>query len=124
MEEAAVAHSERLGWPMQRYFESGAVFVAKRHVIEYLRPTFKGDQLTMFTWVETMDNSLSRRYFCLKREKKICMRGITEWAFVSLDTGRIQKIPEEVSKAFPIVLPDDSELLELGLLTRGLLALK
>lgn len=124
MEEAALAHSGTLGWSMKRYFELGAVFVAKRHMIEYLRPTFNGDQLTMFTWVETMGDSVSRRSFCLKREKKICMRGSTEWAFVSLGSGRSQKIPEEVSASFPIVLPGDPELQELGLLSKGLLVLK
>ena len=63
MEEAALAHSDSLGWTMDRYLGIGKVFVASTHKIEYLRPTFEGDELTMLTWVETMDGAKSRRCF-------------------------------------------------------------
>lgn len=41
MEEAALAHSDSLGWTMGRYLKIGKVFVASTHKIEYLRPTFE-----------------------------------------------------------------------------------
>lgn len=119
MEEAALAHSDSLGWTMPRYFELGAVFVAARHTIEYLRPTFEGDQLKMFTWVETMEFSRSRRAFCLKRDRKVCMRGWTDWAFVDLKTGRSREIPPVVSESFPLVEQEDPELKALGLVSRS-----
>ena len=96
MEEAALAHSDSLGWTMGRYLKIGKVFVASTHKIEYLRPTFEGDELTMLTWVETMDGSKSRRCFYLKRDNKVCMQGWTEWTFVDLQTGRAANISGEV----------------------------
>lgn len=77
---------------------------------EYLRPTFEGDELTMLTWVETMDGAKSRRCFYLKRDNKVCMQGWTEWTFVDLQTGRAADISAEVKKNFPLVPPDDPDL--------------
>ena len=110
MEEAALAHSDSLGWTMGRYLKIGKVFVASTHKIEYLRPTFEGDELTMLTWVETMDGSKSRRCFYLKRDNKVCMQGWTEWTFVDLQTGRAANISGEVKNDFPLVPADDPEL--------------
>lgn len=81
------------------------------HKIEYLPgPTFEGDELTMLTWVETMDGSKSRRCFYLKRDNKVCMQGWTEWTFVDLQTGRAANISGEVKNDFPLVPADDPEL--------------
>lgn len=110
MEEAALAHSDSLGWTMDRYLGIGKVFVASTHKIEYLRPTFEGDELTMLTWVETMDGAKSRRCFYLKRDNEVCMQGWTEWTFVDLQTGRAADISAEVKKNFPLVPPDDPDL--------------
>lgn len=72
--------------------------------------TFEGDELTMLTWVETMDGSKSRRCFYLKRDNKVCMQGWTEWTFVDLQTGRAANISGEVKNDFPLVPADDPEL--------------
>ena len=80
------------------------MFVASTHKIEYLRPTFEGDELTMLTWVETMDGAKSRRCFYLKRDNKVCMQGWTEWTFVDLQTGRAADISAEVKKIFRLCL--------------------
>lgn len=117
MEEAATAHSSLLGWNTERYFKVGQAFVAKAHWIEYLRPTFLGDRLTMYTWVENMQDKTSLRRFYLMRDKKVCMLGATQWAFIDIETGRGQSIPEEVSSSFFCVPSSDKELKELGIKT-------
>ena len=38
MQDVAIEHSTRLGWPMGRYLEIGASWYVKSHFIEYLRP--------------------------------------------------------------------------------------
>lgn len=115
MEQAALAHSDSLGWPMRRYLAAGFVFVASRHVIEYLRPTFKGDELVLYTWVETMEGARSRRIFCLKKGTKTCMQAMTEWTLVDMREARSKAIPADLAKDFPIVTPEDAVLKELGL---------
>ncbi len=115
MEQAALAHSDALGWTMKRYFEVGGAFIAKRHWIQYLRPTHLGDELVLYTWVEGLEGKTSLRRFVLMRDKKICMKGATEWAFVDVKTGRSTEIFPFVAEAFPIVSRDDPELLEKGI---------
>ena len=38
IQEVAKAHSERAGWAHRQYLKLGAVFVVRRHEIDYLRP--------------------------------------------------------------------------------------
>jgi acyl-CoA thioester hydrolase len=112
MEEAALAHSESLGWSVERYLDLGQTFVVKKHWMNYLRPTFLGEQLVMKTWVATMEESLSWRRFALFRGKKACFLGSTLYAFVDRTTGRSVLIPPAVSGAFPIVSSASSVLVE------------
>ncbi len=114
MEEAALAHSASLGWPTERYFEYGRGFVAAAHWIEYLRPTFEGEKLSMYTWVQTMETRTSLRRFALVRDRKLCMVGATRWAFVDTASGRSCPITEEVADAFPVVSPEDPVFETLG----------
>lgn len=113
MEEAALAHSGALGWPMERYFQVGGAFIARQHWIEYVRPTFEGDELTMYTWVEKLQDRTSLRRFFLTRANKVCMRGATEWAFIDLNSKKSVAIFPEVVRDFPVVSPDDPELMSL-----------
>jgi acyl-CoA thioester hydrolase len=112
MEEAALAHSETLGWPVDRYLNLGQTFVVKKHWMNYLRPTFLREQLMMKTWVATMEESLSWRRFALFRGKKACFLGSTLYAFVDRTTGRSVPIPSFVSEAFPLVHSTSSLLVE------------
>ena len=115
MEEAAISHSDALGWNMERYLKLGAAFAATVHKIHYLRPTHVGDELIMNTWVETLEKTISRRAFYLTRGGKVCMNGTTEWTFINLKTGRAEEIPPEVAEAFPIVPKGDPLLRENGI---------
>lgn len=45
------------------------------------------------------------------------MLGATQWAFIDIETGRGQSIPEEVSSSFFCVPSSDKELKELGIKT-------
>lgn len=110
MEEAATAHSDALSWSTERYLEEGAGFVAAAHHIQYLRQTLLGDELVMYTWVATMEGKRSVRCYQLMRDKKVCMRGMTEWAFVDFRTIRSIPIPEKVLSSFTIIGTNAEEL--------------
>jgi acyl-CoA thioester hydrolase len=45
MQEAAIAHSEAQGWPVERYVARGQGWLVRRHTVAYLRPAFAGDAL-------------------------------------------------------------------------------
>lgn len=115
MEEVAIAHGTSRGWTMKDYFKRGEVWVVREHWIEYLRPTFLGDQLTMYTWVQNVEGSRSLRRYALVKDGRIVSCGATEWAFIDLMTGRAKEVPQEIAESFELVSPNDERLQALGI---------
>lgn len=109
MQEVAIEHSSAQGWPMARYLECGESWYVKSHFIEYLRPAFLGDTLTVCTWVADMEkrSSLRRYLFLRAADGQALARAETRWIFVSLKSGRPLAIPETVGGAFEVVESED-----------------
>ena len=101
MQDVAVRHSETSGGS-QAARDAGATWVVRKHSVEYLRPAFEGDPITVMTWVANFRRALSlRKYkFIRTSDKTVLTRGETDWVFVDAKTGRPLAIPEEVSKVF------------------------
>ena len=76
----------------------------RRHAIEYLRPAFAGDALTILTWVESFGRSSSpRRYlFHRARDAQLVARAETLWVFVKYATGAPLRIPADLREAFDV----------------------
>ncbi len=115
MEEAALAHSAAVGWPARRYLKEGGSFIAKQHWVQYIRPTFLGEELTMYTWCAKMEDKNAFRRYQLLREGKTCMRAATDWAFVSMATGHSVPVFPELREVFPEIPTHDPELEALGI---------
>lgn len=100
--EAAVAHSNYVGYPLSKFLEMQSSFVVRRHELEYLLPTFKKDRIRIETWTEPMDGSRASRNYEIYNEEnnKLILKGQTLWVFVSLQNGRPIKIPNEIITAF------------------------
>lgn len=50
LEQAAIDHAAAMNWPASRLQdEFGALFVARRHEIDFLRPAFENDVLEILT---------------------------------------------------------------------------
>jgi acyl-CoA thioester hydrolase len=105
MQEAAVAHSAALGWTAQRYLQIGMGWVARKHIVEYLRPAFVGDELIIETNVADMKRATSTRRYRIIRsaDGELLAKAETHWAFINYTTGRPTRIPEEIAGAFPII---------------------
>ena len=116
MEEAAVRHSDARGWTTVRYLHSGASWVASSHRIDYLRPAFEGDALTVCTWIAALaPRACRRRYVVLRAtDGKALALGETRWAFVDLGSGRAIDVPQIVAGAYEVVAADDPRLDALG----------
>ena len=123
LEQVAIDHAAAVGWPAERLRrETGAVFVARRHEIEYLRPALEGDVLRVRTWPEEMAGARGHRVYDIIRaseepgeqidrlltpdelgdapRSEVIARARTEWAFMNVATGRPQRIPEIVVRDF------------------------
>lgn len=108
---AALAHSAAQGWPGQAYRELGAGWVVRSHQIEYLRPTFAGDEIIVRTWVADFRKVTSlRRYRIIRRsDARLLAAAATDWAFVNYATGKPTRVPPEVISSFQLVEGDDPQ---------------
>ena len=111
MQDVAIEHSSAAGWPMARYLELGAGWVVRSHFIEYLRPAFLGEPISVHTWVPRFDQrSTPRKYLFLREnDRQILAQAETQWVFVDLASGRRRPLPQELLDAFGIVA-DDAEV--------------
>ena len=98
--EVAMAHSRSLGWDHAEYRALGAVFVVRRHEIDYLGPVTAGQTLSAETWVSEWKLASCIRSTELVRDQKIVARARTTWAMMSFATGRPIKIPDELRAKF------------------------
>jgi len=109
MQDAAIQHSAATG--CTRMTEAiGATWVARMHRIEYLRPAFAGETITVLTWVADFRKvrSLRRYKFIRAADQTVLAQGETDWVLVDAATGRPRGIPGEMAGLFEVV-PDEPE---------------
>ena len=109
MQDAAIQHSAATG--CTRMTEAiGATWVARMHRIEYLRPAFAGETITVLTWVADFRKvrSLRRYKFIRAADQTVLAHGETDWVLVDAATGRPRAIPGEMARLFEVV-PDEPE---------------
>jgi acyl-CoA thioester hydrolase len=98
--DVAMAHSRSLGWDHPEYRALGAVFVVRRHEIDYVVPVREGEQLVGETWISDWRLASCTRNTELRRDDQVVARAATTWAFVSLTSGRPQRITDELRALF------------------------
>jgi acyl-CoA thioester hydrolase len=109
MQDAAMKHSETSGCT-RATSEAGATWVVRTHRIEYLKPAFAGDQVTVVTWVSNLRRVQSLRKYRIFRssDKALLAEGETDWVFVDARKGTLRSIPKEIKTTFE-TLPEDQE---------------
>jgi acyl-CoA thioester hydrolase len=109
MQDAAMQHSEKAGCT-QATNTAGATWVVRTHKIEYLKPAFAGDHVTILTWVVNFRRVQSLRKYRIIRpaDKALLAEGETDWVFVDAQKGTLRSIPQEVKTTFDL-LPEEKE---------------
>ncbi|MCA9623208.1 MAG: acyl-CoA thioesterase [Myxococcales bacterium] len=102
IQDVAKAHSEAVGWDHARYLELGALFVVRRHEIDYLRSAFASDSLVATTQIHGFKAATCRRHTRIHRvaDGIELARAVTTWALVSAEDGRPKRIPPAIHEAF------------------------
>ena len=102
MIRAAVAHSTSLGYDWAAFRELGAMFVVRRHEIDYHTPALLGDRLLLRTWPSFMKAATAHRKHEVIRpsDGAIIARGMNVWAFVDSTSGRPQRMPPQLLDTF------------------------
>lgn len=100
--DVAMAHSSALGWDFAAYRTFGAVFVVRRHEIDYVAQVTLGQTVIAETWVDEWRPASCIRKTELVRDGKVVARAATTWAFISLASGRPVRIPDQIRGLFAV----------------------
>jgi acyl-CoA thioester hydrolase len=98
--DVATEHSRTAGWFFPEYRALGAVFVVRRHEVDYIAQVTVGQTLVATTWVDPWRPASCIRRTELARGDTIVARGATTWALISLTEGRPLRIPDHLRAAF------------------------
>ena len=96
----AMEHSRARGWDYPDYKRFGAVFMVRRHEIDYIAQVTVGQALSAETWVDEWRQASCVRKTELVRDGKVVARAATTWALISLGSGRPIRIPDELREKF------------------------
>ena len=121
LEQAAIDHATYLGLDLERLQDLGGVFVARRHEIVFVKPTFAGDLLRVVTWLgEPRGARVDRQYLVFRElgqvpevpvrgravtwsgkqaDDALAARATTEWVFAN-NQGQPRRIPNEIVRVF------------------------
>ena len=102
VQDIAVAHSTAVGFPLEAYELMGAGFVVRRHQLDYLRPSLRGERLSIRTWVPSAKSVSCERgtEITSMKDGQIVAQAMTTWVFADVGTLRLQRIPDAVRIAF------------------------
>lgn len=107
--DAAILHADTQG-VTQATKAVGATWLVRSHRIEYLRPAFAGEHISVWTWVSNFRRVQSLRKYKVFRmeDNALLVEGETDWVFVDAQNGRLRSIPKDVLAAFEL-LPEKWE---------------
>ena len=110
MQEVAIAHVEALGWPPERMREDGVTWVVRSHHVEYRKPCFAGERISLWTWVHDFQRFRSRRRYRFVRDSDgaLLAEAETEWVFFDFVRGRPAQIPSDFQLKCPAT-PEEAE---------------
>ena len=103
IQDVALAHSTAVGLDFAAYRDLGAVFVVRRHEVDYLRPVVRGERLSLRTWIDSAFAAKCKRATEIRRGEQVIAEAMTTWGFIELASGRPTRIPESVRRAFGYV---------------------
>ncbi len=75
-------------------------WVARRHEIDYLKPAFLGDTLTVRTWVEAFTGVTSLRHCEIYKNDLLIAKSKTTWVAINPQTAKPQRVSAEVIALF------------------------
>lgn len=126
LEQAAIDHAAVAGWPVARLrADVGAVFVARKHEIEFRLPSFENDILEIMTWPDTISGARAIRKYRIRRIRgdmyalppsrlleateiataggaNLVVRATTEWVLANVESGRPVRTPKQLENDFLI----------------------
>lgn len=95
VQDAAAAHWEILS----AGYQLDLVWVVRRHELDYLKPAFRGDELTAYTWVGESKGALSVRHVhILNQNGELLLQAQTTWCPLDKKNFRPMRINDELHR--------------------------
>jgi acyl-CoA thioester hydrolase len=90
------------GWPITRMISEDFAILIRKHQIQYRRPAYLNDELTISTWVSNVRLSTATRHSKIQRksdgEELATVHSLGIW--VNLDSGKPMRIPKKLLSDF------------------------
>lgn len=107
VENLAWGHSCALGFDLAVYQRENRALVVHKHELNYLKPTYDGDQLMMATWITHNDGKLGvSRAYEIKRQSdnETVFTGSSRFVCVDLKTGRPKRMPASYIQGYRLTI--------------------
>jgi acyl-CoA thioester hydrolase len=103
------AHYESLGFDFHEDRRAGAVWVVRRHEIDYHRGASEGAELLEDTWVSHVHGARLLRHsrFRLAADGTLLVQARSLWAYVDPITMKPKRIPREVIARYTVLIHED-----------------
>lgn len=103
LEETAIAHSEAVGYGVNRLKEEGYGWILSRWQIEFDQYPQLGEKIKIHTWPSHIQRFYAdREFLVLNSQDKVIARASSLWVFLNLQKRRPTRIPQEISESYPI----------------------
>jgi acyl-CoA thioester hydrolase len=102
--ELAAAHVALHGGSLSALREQGALWIVRRHEIDYHRPALPGEEIVEETWVAKVSGAKSERHsrFTRASDGALLVEAVTIWAYVDAKTLRPTRIPAALRARFAV----------------------
>lgn len=101
LEETAIAHSESVGYGVNRLIQMGFGWVLVHWQIEFKKFPQRGEKVVIQTWPSAFNRFYGKREFLVHdSEGKIIAKVSSLWIFMDLKKRRPVRIPKEVVEAY------------------------
>lgn len=75
-------------------------WIARRHEIDYIRPAFQNDEITIETWVEKYDAISTERHYQISKNGQILVKALTLWIALDPKTMKPKRLPATLMAKF------------------------
>jgi acyl-CoA thioester hydrolase len=95
--EVAIKHWNSLS---NKKIRDKYIWVAIRHEIDYLKPAFLDETITIKTWVTTLEGVKSIRKVEIYRDDVLLAKSQTVWCLLDAKTQKITRITSDLEELF------------------------
>lgn len=101
LEECAVAHSESIGYGIDKLKEQGIGWILKRWSVHIIKYPARNEKVIVETWPSKFERFYAHREYMIKDQSgEIIGRVSSLWILVSIEKKRPQRIPKQLGEAY------------------------